>query len=100
MAANSVVCDGKFELIKSFMHVLVTCSNEEDPIKHVYNISPIIKIWGFFKTIKGSLLCSSCSDLAEFQLVRDVMDVLVICKNQEDPIKKVGARVLTTFSPL
>ena len=35
-----------------------------------------------------------------FELVREVMDVLVICKYEEDPIKNEGARVFTTFSPL
>ena len=35
-----------------------------------------------------------------FELVGDVMDVLVTCKHEEDPIKNEGARVLTTFSPL
>ena len=35
-----------------------------------------------------------------FELIRDVMDVLVTCKYEEDPIKNEGARVLTTFSPL
>ena len=34
------------------------------------------------------------------ELVRDIMDVLVTCKYEEDPIKNEGARVLTTFSPL
>ena len=34
------------------------------------------------------------------ELVRDVMDVLVTCKYEEDPIKNEGARVDTTFSPL
>ena len=33
-----------------------------------------------------------------FELVRDVMDVLVTCKYEEDPIKNEGARVKTTFS--
>ena len=33
-----------------------------------------------------------------FELVRDVMDVLVTCKYEEDPIKNEGARVDTTFS--
>ena len=32
-----------------------------------------------------------------FELVRDVMDVLVTCKYEEDPIKKRGARVFTTL---
>ena len=35
-----------------------------------------------------------------FELVRDIMDVLVTCKYEEDPIKNEGARVDTTFSPL
>ena len=35
-----------------------------------------------------------------FKLFRDVMDVLVTCKYEEDPIKNEGARVDTTFSPL
>ena len=35
-----------------------------------------------------------------FELVRDIMVVLVICKYDEDPIKNERARVLTRFSPL
>ena len=35
-----------------------------------------------------------------FELVRDVMVVLVTCKYEEDPIKNEGAGVLTTLSPL
>ena len=35
-----------------------------------------------------------------FELVRDVIDVLVTCKYEKDPIKNEGARVDTTFSPL
>ena len=35
-AANSVVCGGilsNFKLVQAFMHILVTCKNEEDPLK-------------------------------------------------------------------
>ena len=32
-----------------------------------------------------------------FEQVRDVMVVLVTCKNEEDPIKNEGARVFTTL---
>ena len=32
-----------------------------------------------------------------FQLIRDVMHVLLTCQYEEDPIKKRGARVLTTL---
>ena len=33
-----------------------------------------------------------------FELVRDVMDVLVTCKYEEYPIKNEGARVVTTLN--
>ena len=36
---------------------------------------------------------------AKFEPVRDFIVVLVTCKNEEDPIKNGGARVLTSFSP-
>ena len=44
---------------KLFMVGLVTCKNEEDPSKNegtrvVQNIFPIISLWGFFQTRKGS----------------------------------------------
>ena len=35
-----------------------------------------------------------------FELVRDIMNDLVTCKYEEDPIKNEGSRVDTTFSPL
>ena len=35
-----------------------------------------------------------------FELIQAFMVVLVTCKNEEDPIKNEGARVLTRFSPL
>ena len=41
-----------------------------------------------------------CPIWPNFELVRDVIDVLVTCKYEEDPIKSEGARVDTTFSPL
>ena len=48
----------KFELIQAFMHFLLTCKNEVDQIKNegasVHKISPIISLWGFFQTLKGS----------------------------------------------
>ena len=35
-----------------------------------------------------------------YELVPDVMDDLVTCKNKEDPIKNESARVVTRISPL
>ena len=62
-ATDSDVSDGilhKFELIQAFIVVLVTCKNEEDPIKNegatvLTRFSPcIISLWEFFQTLKGS----------------------------------------------
>ena len=38
--------------------------------------------------------------LPNFEVVRDVIDVLVTCKYEEYPIENEGARVFSTFSPL
>ena len=54
------------------------------------------KSMGIFPDAQGQLTPQS---LPNFELVRDVMDVLVTCKYEEDPIKNEGDRVLTTFSP-
>ena len=60
-ADNSGVGGGiwpKFKLIQAFMHVLVSCKNEDDLIKmkerECSEISPIISLWGFFHTLKVS----------------------------------------------
>ena len=42
---------------------------------------------GIFSNTQGQLTSQS--------LVRDILDVLVTCKFEEDPIKNEGARVLT-----
>ena len=35
--------------------------------------------------------------LLNFKPIRDIMGLLVACKNEEDPIKNEGARVVTTL---
>ena len=58
------------------------------------------KSMGIFPDTQGQLTPQSLFVWLNFKLVRDVMDVLVTCKYEEDPIKNEGARVDTTFSPL
>ena len=62
------------------------------------------KSMGIFSDAQGQLTPQSLVRpwviWPNFELVRDVMDVLVTCKYVEDPIKDEGARVDTTFSPL
>ena len=54
-----------------------------------------------FQTLKGSL-SSKVSDgiFLKFKLIQAFMDGLVTCKEDEDPTKNEGTRVVTTFSPL
>ena len=62
-ATTSKVSGGilsKFELIEAFIIVLVTCKNEEDPIKNegaksVNKIVPIIKSTGVISDTQGQL---------------------------------------------
>ena len=52
-AANSVV--GVVEILtQSSFVVLVTCKNGEDQFRIEGGISPIISLWRFFETLKGS----------------------------------------------
>ena len=48
-------------------------------------------------SIKGH---NSVANLPKFELIQALMHVLVICKNEEDPLKNEGARVFTRFLPL
>ena len=64
------------------------------------SFSPIISLWDFFIRSRAANSVVLGPIWPNFELVRDVIDVLVTCKYEGDPIKNEGARVLTTFSPL
>ena len=98
MAANLP----KFELIQAFMHVLVTCKNEEDPIKNegarvITRFLPL-KVYGDFSR-RPRAANSAVHGLiwSNFELGQDFMVVTLTCKNEEDLIKNRGARVFTTL---
>ena len=77
----------RMRLIKSKMKELEECSQD----------SPIISIWGFFQTQRPANSAVLGPIWPNSELVRDVMNVLVPCKYEEDPIKNRGARVFTTL---
>ena len=59
------------------------------------------KSMGIFPDAQGQLTPQSFGPIwPNFELVRDVMDGLVTCKYEEDPIKNEDVRVDTIFSPL
>ena len=94
-----------FEVIQALIHVLITCKYEKDPIKNsgenvMTSFSPL-KVYGiFFKRSRAANSAVLGLIWPNFELVRDVMNVLITCKYEEDPIKNEGARVMTTFFPL
>ena len=106
-AANSVVSGGilpKFNLIQAFIVVLVTCKNEEDPIKNegarVLTRFSHYVYGNFFRRSRAANSAVLGRIWLKFELVQDIIAVLDTCKYEEDPIKNEGARVLTRFSPL
>ena len=94
-----------FELIQALIHVLITCKYENNQIKNsgenmMTSFSPL-KVYGDFSRRSRAANSAVLGPIwPNFELVRDLIDVLVTCKYEEDPIKNKGARVDTTFSPL
>ena len=96
-AANSAVLGQiwlKFELVRDIIDDMVTCKYEEDPIK---NEGARVLTRYVFSDAQGQLTKVSGGILPKFELLQAFIVVLVTCKNEEDPIKNEGARVLTRF---
>ena len=84
------------------MYVLVTCKNEEDLIKNegarVFTRVLPLRVYGNFSIRSRAANSAVLGRIwPKFELVRDIIVVLLTCKNKEDPIKNEGARVFTTF---
>ena len=56
---------------------------------------PILSLLEFFKRSRAANSAVLGRIWLKFELVRDIIDVLLTCKYEEDPIKNEGARVLT-----
>ena len=82
------------------MIVLVTCKYEEDPIKNEGSIVLTRLYIIFFRRSSAANSKVSGGILPKFELFQAFIVVLVTCKNEKDPIKNEGARVLTRFSLL
>ena len=78
------------------MVVLVTCKNEEDPIK-TERARVLTSLYFDFSDAQGQLTPQSVQ--SNFELIRYFMVVLITRNNEEDPIENEAAKVLTTFPP-
>ena len=89
-ANNSEVSGGilmKFELIRAFIIVLVTCKIEEDPIKNEGARVLTSLLLDFFRRSWAANSEVSGGILPKFELIQAFIVVLVYCKNEKDPIK-------------
>ena len=81
------------------MTVLVTCKNEEDPLKNeAARVLTTLNI--NFQKLKGSLLRSPCSDLTEFRTHSYSYNCPNYLQESTRSDQNEGTRVLTTFSSL
>ena len=58
-------------------------------------LSPIASLWGFFSLSRAANSTIRSQMEPNFELVQDIMVVLLTCKNEEDPNKKGSTRVPT-----
>ena len=71
---------------------------EEGPIKNE-GVRVLTRLYiVFFRRSRAANSEVSCGILPKFKLIQAFIAVLVTCKNEEDPIKIEGARLLTRFS--
>ena len=82
------------------MGLLVACKNEEDPIKNEGARVFTTLLINFLRCSMGanSKMCDGI--LTKFKLIQALKDVLIVCKNEEDPYKIESTKVVTTFLPL
>ena len=79
------------------MVILHTCKNEEDPIKNE-DARVLTRLYVVFSDAQGQLTPKSAVEFCrKFKLIQAFIVVLVTCKNEEDPIKNEGGRVLTSL---
>ena len=83
------------------MYVLTTCKYEKDPIKNsrenVMTAFPIISLWEFFRRSKAANSVVSSLIWPKFELIQDIMHVLITCKFENDQINSNGEKVVSSI---
>ena len=75
------------KLTQNFLVVIVTCKNEEDPIKNEGARVFTTLYIGFSDIQRAGNSAFSGPIWLKFELIQACMHVLVFCKNEDDPIK-------------
>ena len=79
--------------------LLVTCQDEEDPIK-IEALECSQHYISIFRPARADYSGVGSGIWPKFERFQAFKHVLVTCKNEDDRFKNEGARVFTTFLPL
>ena len=84
------------------MYVLITCKYEKDPIKNSREkrddfVFPIISLRDFFRRSRAANSVVGGPIWPKFELIQDIMHVLITCKFEKDRINSNGEKVVTSI---
>ena len=77
------------------MYVMVTYKNEDDQMKNEGAIV-VTTLYSYILDGQGQFTVVGGRGWLKIKLIQAFMVVLVTCKNEEDPFKNEGARVVKT----
>ena len=102
MVSGQNLNSSKFSCMSSLPARMKTTKSKMKELEWSQNFSRYKSMFFFPRRSRAATFNSASLSLIwpNFELVRDVIDVLVTCKNEEDLIKNESARVFTRFSPL
>ena len=84
------------------MYVLITCKYEKDPIKNSREnmMTLFFPLWVYGKFFRRSRAAYSVVGgliWPKFELIQDIMHVLITCKFEKDRINSNGEKVVTSI---
>ena len=82
------------------MYVLITCKYEKDPIKNsrenvMTSFFPLQVYGNFFRCSRAANSVVGGPIWLKFELIQDIMHVLITCKFEKDRINSNGEKVVT-----
>ena len=84
------------------MYVLITCKYEKDPIKNsrenvMTSFFPLSVYGNFFRRSRAANSVVGGPIWPKFELIQDIMHVLITCKFEKDRINSNGEKVVTSI---
>ena len=84
------------------MYVLITCKYEKDPIKNsqenvMTSFFPLYVYGNFFRRSRAANSVVGGQTWPKFELIQDIMPVLITCKFEKNRINSNGEKVVTSI---